>query len=156
MKKIIAAILLLASVAHAQTRVSVMSDTNGILLAPTNFFQANASMVVTGASSVVFIVDTNDFAIGTRYTNTTRRSFVAASFELTAAVAGTASVTMNVEQAGVTNRLKVSAGPLTSLVTVQTLGMPVGPGAFYYFSDSSSGSGASVAIVAGMSSKTDF
>lgn len=98
---------------------------------------------------------TNDFVLGTRYTNVVRRSFISASFQLTAAVAGTAAVTLKVEQSGVTNSLAVSAGPLTSLVTIEPLALPVGPSAVYTFSDTSSGSGASVAIVAGTSSRID-
>lgn len=109
-----------------------------------------------GTNTAQFDVSTNDFAIGTRYTNSNRRSFVAASFQLAAAVAGTAAVTLNVEQAGVTNRLTISAGPLASLTTIEPLSLPVGPNARYYFTDTSSGTGAAASVVGGTSSRTDW
>jgi len=40
--------------------------------------------------------------------------------------------------------VKCSAGPLASLTTVEQLSLLVGPGAFYYFTDATSGAGASV------------
>lgn len=103
-----------------------------------------------------FDVNTANFVIGTRYTNSVRRSFVTASFTLSAAAAGTAAVSLRCEQAGVTNRVNISAGPLASLSTVEQLSLMVGPGAFYYFSDDTSGTGASASIVAGTSSRTDL
>ena len=102
-------------------------------------------------------VSTNAFVIGTRYTNTTRRAFVSASFALTAAAAGTAAVRLYVENGTtITNKLEISAGPLASLVTVEPLMQIIPPDAKYGFVDITSGTGASVAIVAGTSSKTDF
>lgn len=102
-------------------------------------------------------VTTNLFALGTRITNGTRRIFVAASAQLTAAAAGTAKVTLYVENTGsATNRLSVAAGPLASLVTVEPLFLPVAPGAIYYFADETSGTGASAAILAETCSVTAF
>lgn len=100
------------------------------------------------------IITTNDYVVGTRYTNTAaggfsaQRAWVSASFTLTAAAAGTAKVTLYVETAGVrTNRLSIAAGPLASLVTVEPLGLPVGPNAIWSFVDETSGTGASVGVV---------
>ncbi len=99
---------------------------------------------------------TTAFVLGSRYTNSSRIAFPAASFTLTAAVAGTAIVTLYVEHGTtITNKLTVSAGPLASLVTVEALsGLPVGPTDIFRFEDETSGSGATVAIVTGTSSLT--
>ena len=107
-----------------------------------------------------FYVFTNDFALGTRYTNgvssgfSHQRATVMASFQLTAAAAGTAKVTCYAENAGGTrtNKLTISAGPLASLVTIEPVIMKVDPGAAFYFTDETSGTGASVVIVSGTSS----
>lgn len=102
-------------------------------------------------------ISTNAFVIGTRYTNSTRRAFVSASFSLSAAAAGTAAVRFYVENGTtITNKLEISAGPLASLVTIETLTQILPPDAKYGFVDITSGAGASVAIVAGTSSRTDF
>lgn len=113
-----------------------------------------ATNIVEFDTSPFTAIRTNDYVLGTRYTNTVSggytggRAWVSASFQLTAAAAGTATVTMFVETSGVrTNRLQISAGPLASLVTTEPLGMPVGPGAIWYFSDDDSGVGSSSAIV---------
>lgn len=99
---------------------------------------------------------TTAFVLGTRYTNGTQRAWIAASISLTAAAAGTAIVSVYAEQNTVTNKLTVSAGPLASLVTIEPLNMMIAPGAFYYFTDETSGAGASVAIVANTSSKIEL
>lgn len=169
MRKLLAAILVFISLnLCAQQRLSVITDTNGVIFTPTNFFHTNITLIAaegfirSGTSVSIptntasFTVSTNAFVIGTRYTNVNRRSFVSASFQLAAAAAGTAAVTLRVEHGGTTNTLKVSAGPLASLMTVEPLGLPVGPGAFYTFTDDTSGTGASVSIVSGTSSRTDW
>lgn len=129
-------------------------------IAEATFGTATFSNVVflTGLRTNVaqFDVSVTDFVIGTRYTNSNRRAFVTASFTLNGAAAGTAAVTFSAEQAGVTNMVKIAAGPLASLTTIEQLSLLVGPGAFYYFTDATSGTGASVAIVAGTSSRTDW
>lgn len=90
---------------------------------------------------------TNAIVLGTRYANGPQRAFIAASFTLNGAAAGTASVTLFVE-GNLTNKLTISSGPLASLTVVDTLTAMVGPGETYYFSETSSGAGASVAFVA--------
>lgn len=101
------------------------------------------------------IVNTNAIVLGTRYTNGPARAFVAASFTLTAAAAGTAAVTLVVEN-NVTNKLSVSAGPLASLITVEPLGLPVSPNGVYIFTDATSGAGASAAFFADSFSLTSW
>lgn len=102
-------------------------------------------------------VTTNLFVLGTRVTNATRRIFVGASAQLNAAAAGTAKITLYVENAGsATNRLSVSAGPLASLTTVEALFMAVSPGSIYYFADETSGAGATAALVPETCSVTAF
>jgi hypothetical protein len=105
-------------------------------------------------TAAYFPVLTNDFALGTRYTNTAaggfsqQRAWVSASFQLTSAASGTPKVTMYVEHPGVrTNRLSVGTGALASLVITSPLGMPVPPGGVWRFVDETGGTGASVAIV---------
>lgn len=98
----------------------------------------------------------NLYVLGTRYTNSTRRSFVSASAQLNAAAAGTAIVTLYVERTGITNQIQVAAGPLASLVTIEPLVAMVGPGEIYYFADETSGAGASVALVAKTCSRVDL
>ncbi len=101
-------------------------------------------------------VTTNDFVLGTRYTNTSRIAFVAASFTLTAAAAGTAKVSLFVEHGPltITNKLSCSAGPLASLVTVEPLTLTVGPNDIFSFVDESSGVGETAAVLAGTCSIT--
>lgn len=96
-------------------------------------------------------IDTTDFAVATRYTNTVPTK-VYSAWQLSAAVAGTATVTMYTEHyvpQAVTNKLSISAGPLASLITVEPLVMEVGAGGIFYFIDESSGSGASVVVSTG-------
>jgi hypothetical protein len=102
---------------------------------------------------------TNDFVLGTRYTNTitggfgTRRATVSASFQLNAAAAGTARVTLFVEQGSfITNKLTIAAGPSASLVTIEPLTLKVNPNAVWTFVDETSGAGASVSFVGGTGS----
>ncbi len=121
------------------------------------------SLVVSSTASMptnIAQVDvvTNDFVLGTRYTNETRRAFVAGSFTLSAAVAGTAQVALYVEHGPttITNKAVISAGPLASLIEVGELFLPIGPGAIYYFSDETSGAGATVTVVADSCSVTKW
>lgn len=136
-----------------ETGSSVCVMSNQMTLSPTGSLWVANGMRTNSAR---FDVSTSEFVIGDRYTNSARRSFVTASFQLSAAAAGTAAVSLRCEQAGVTNRVNISAGPLASLSTVEQLSLMVGPGAFYYFVDDTSGTGASVSIVAGTSSRTDL
>lgn len=119
--------------------------------------KTNGMLIAGGRAPMV---RTNDFVLGTRYTNTVAggftgtRGMAGASVSLTAAVAGTASVSLYVEQGtpNVTNRFRISAGPLASLVTIQELVAPrINPSAIFYFTDETSGTGASSAISAGTS-----
>src|SRR6185436_5266883 len=121
---------------------------------PTTVIHGNGGGL-SNLNSGALTVTISNFVIGTRYTNAPTMAFVAASFQLNAAVAGTAAVTLFVEQPGiVTNKLSVSAGPLASLTTIEPLSLPVSASAVYYFNDVSSGSGATATIVAGTSSVT--
>lgn len=104
---------------------------------------------------------TNEFVLNTRYTNTAQiNGVVGASFTLSAAAAGTAKVSLIVEHNGrggmnpLTNTLSISAGPLAALVTVEPLVLPITPYAAYYFTNQTSGTGASAAILNGTSSIT--
>jgi hypothetical protein len=103
-------------------------------------------------------VVTNDFVLNTRYTNENRRAMLAASVQLTAAAAGTATVSLLVEHGPttITNRMKVSAGPLASLVTIEPLTLMIGPGSIYYLTNETSGVGASASVVAGTCSLTKW
>ena len=101
----------------------------------------------TATNTAPIVSLTNVFVLGTRYTNATRRAFISQSFTLTAAVAGTAAVTLSVEQGSVTNLATISAGPLASLTGIQQLSMMIGPSVPYTFLDASSGSGATVSAV---------
>ncbi len=120
-----------------------------------DFYPTNV-IITSGGSGELLTTTTNLLALGTRYTNSFKRTMVSASFTLTAAVAGTAAVAMYVERFGVTNRLAISAGPLTSLVTIEPLMQLVGPGEIYYFTDETSGSGATAAIIANTSTRIDL
>lgn len=97
-----------------------------------------------------------DFVIGTRYTNGTQRSWISASFYLVSSLTGVASVNLKVEQSFKTNMQAVALGSIAAVIGTNSLSMPVAPGAFYYFTDASSGSGASVSIVANSSSKIEW
>lgn len=98
------------------------------------------------------IVNTN-FIINTRYTNGSRRATVTMSGQLSAAAAGTATISLIVEQGTtITNKATISAGPLASLVTIEQLTMRVPPDARYYFTNETSGTGASVSLTAGTGS----
>lgn len=147
---------------HDAAGAEVLNWRDGISLATANVDTFNATNVnFYGAANIrtniaQFDVDATAFVVGTRYTNSNRRSFVTASFTLNGAAAGTAAVTLSAEQAGVTNMVKIAAGPLASLTTIEQLSLMVGPGAFYYFTDATTGTGATVAIAAGTSSRTDF
>lgn len=123
-------------------------STNGLFTVPSANIRTNVGTMD---------VTTNLFVLGTRVTNGTRRIFVGASAQLNAAAAGTAKITLYVENAGsATNRLSVSAGPLASLTTVEALFMAVSPGSIYYFADETSGAGATVALVPETCSVTAF
>lgn len=104
----------------------------------------------------MFRILTNDYVLGTRYTNTiaggydNRRASVFATITLNAAAAGTAQVTLYAEQgSGITNKWTVSAGPLASLVTLEELSGRVNPGGVFYFTDETSGTGATASITGG-------
>lgn len=123
--------------------------------AGTNWMDFLAVTNTLNARTNIGLVDisTNNFVLATRITNGVRRLFATASITLTAAAAGTAKATLYAEYAGVlTNKVSVSAGPLASLVTVEELMLPVGPGAIYYILDETSGAGASVSVLAGAGS----
>lgn len=95
------------------------------------------------------VVKTN-FVINQRYTNISQRAFSKASYQLNAAVGGTAVVTLVVEHGTtVTNRTTISAGPLASLTTIEQLSDFIPPNGFYYFTNETTGAGATVSIVSG-------
>ncbi len=119
-----------------------------------NFVATNASNIRTNIAQLDTI-NTN-WVAGTRYTNATsmglaaRRAKISYSITLTAAAAGTAQMSLYVENPGViTNRTVVSAGPLAGLVTVEQLTDEVGPNEVFYFTDETSGVGGSAAGFAG-------
>lgn len=141
---------------YAENGEIVRDPGTGIAIAVLNATTINGGSSSIKTNTAAFDVDITAFVVGTRYTNSTRRSFVTASFTLNGAAAGTAAVTLSAEQAGVTNMVKISAGPLASLSTIEQLSLLVGPGAFYYFTDATTGTDASVAIVTGTSSRTDL
>lgn len=130
----------------------MVTNTIGRLVSPiVPSFQA----VYAPTNTAGFRVATNAFVLGTRYTNGNQRAMVAASFTLTAAVAGTATVSLYVEHGTtITNSVTVSAGPMASLVVSEMLTLPVPPGGFYYFADEDSGSGASSDVVGNKCSVT--
>lgn len=97
-----------------------------------------------------------DFVIGTRYTNGTQRTWISASFYLVSAAAGTAAVNLKVEQAFKTNMTAIALGNVASAVATNTLQSIVAPGAFFYFTDGTSGSGASATIVPNSSSRIEL
>jgi hypothetical protein len=127
-------------------------------------FSVNSNGSVTASSGnirtniALLDVVTNDFVINTRYTNENRRAMLAASVQLTAAAAGTATVSLLVEHGPttITNRMTVSAGPLASLVTIEPLTLMIGPGSIYYLTNETSGVGASASVVAGTCSLTKW
>jgi hypothetical protein len=128
----------------------------GAVTAATASFSGGTSNVLGGINFIAtnaapFSVTTNEFVLNTLYTNSNRRAWVSASFQLSAAVAGTAKVTL-VTEGTYTNRLSISAGPLASLVTVEPLLLPVSPNFRFYFTNETSGSGGTVAVVDGTSS----
>ncbi len=124
-------------------------QTNVVFVGATIGDGAGLTNLVMGATnSAAISAATNLFILGTRYTNSNRRAFVSQCFTLNGAAAGTASVTLSVEQGnGITNVAQISAGPLASLTEVKQLSMMVGPTARYTFTDASSGSGATVSAV---------
>lgn len=102
-----------------------------------------------GVERAQYATDNSDIVVGTAYTNGLRPVNIMGSFQLTAAAAGTAKVTVYSILGTTTNKLSVSAGPLASLVTIAPLFMVVQPNGYYYYADETSGSGASISFVAG-------
>ncbi len=119
---------------------------------------SDGTINVTGSASIRtnianLDVTTNAFVLGTRYTNSNRRSFIAASFLLTASGSGPASVRLTVENPGIiTNNLIIQTSNFT--VAIESLFLPVGPNCPYTFTDTSAGG--TVTNVAGTSSKMDW
>lgn len=144
------------------TNISAQLDVVGDIRASTTIAATNGIYAITNFSALTVL--TNNYVLGTRYTNdlvggfgVPRRAAVTASFTLTAAVAGTATVTLYVEQGGgFTNKATISAGPLTGLTTVEQLYLNVSPSAVFRFVDETSGAGASVAVVSGTCSWFGF
>lgn len=97
-----------------------------------------------------------DFVIGTRYTNGTQRTWISASFYLVSSATGVASVNLKVEQAFKTNMTAIALGNIAAATATNTLQSIVAPGAFFYFTDGTSGSGASATIVANSSSRIEL
>ena len=129
-----------------------------LLLATSCFGQTFFPTSIMAPTNVAWMdVSTNLFVLGTRYTNGARRAFISASVQLNAAVAGTAAVTLYVENVGVaTNTVSVSAGPLASLTAVHPIFAFVSPGSIYYINDTKTGVGASVSLIATNCSVTAF
>ncbi len=102
-----------------------------------------------------YTVSTTDFVLNTYYTNGGSKAWVSASFTLTAAAAGTAKVGLYIDQtaSGTFDNTgpQIAAGPLAALVSIQQLASHISPGARYVFTNLSSGSGETSAIVAGTS-----
>lgn len=119
------------------------------------FHVANTALIRTNVA--LLDVTTNLFVLDALNTNSNRRGWVSASISLSAAAAGTAKVSLVVEHGTmITNRLTVSAGPLASLVTIEPLMLPLSPNAVFYFTNETSGAGASVAIVTDTCSLVGF
>lgn len=114
-------------------------------------FLTQAAYVRT--NTAVFDSSNTDIVIGTAYTNVFRRLEIMGSFQLSAAAAGTAKVTVYSVLGVITNKLSISAGPLASLTTIEPLVMRVQPGGYFYYADETSGAGASVSFVAGTHSQ---
>lgn len=102
-------------------------------------------------------LDTNNFVSGRVYTNTAQRAWVSASIDLVGAAAGTANMTLYLDQSGSGSFLTgqtnicVSAGPLASLATTEILGAWLQPNARFSFTNLTSGVGGTAAIRAGSS-----
>jgi len=119
-----------------------LSAGNGLVTVPVSLNATN------NVADFGFTTLTN-FVLNQLYTNANQRSQVSASFTLTAAAAGTARVTLVVAES---LRATASAGPLASLVEVVPITRLIPPGVRYYFTNETSGIGASVALVSGTGS----
>src|SRR6266576_6195847 len=139
------------SVATAENGVAIgnaLNDFNVGVASP----GAIVSLGGMRTNSATLDISTSAFTLNAYVTNGNRRAWVSASFTLTAAVARTAAVGIYVDQAasGTFANLgpQISAGPLASLVGVQQLSTFLSPGARFVFTNLTSGSGATAAIVA--------
>lgn len=131
------------------------TNLNAINLAALNWYATNLFVNQLWATNAYILTNsapvaplTNVFLLGTRYTNADQRAFISQSFTLNAAAAGTAAVTLLVEQGNaITNKATISAGPLASFTAINQLSMFLSPQARYTFTDATSGSGATVTAV---------
>lgn len=100
----------------------------------------------------LFTLVTNNFISGMIYTNTAQVSWVQCSVDLVGAAAGTANMTLYIDNSGQGNFLVgqtnicVSAGPLAALATTEVLGAWLQPFAAFSFTNLTSGAAATVAI----------